>query len=253
MKALITGASSGIGRDLAKVLSECGYDLILVARSRDKLEELQNELKTKVQIVVIDLANEKSIKDLYVLVQKENIDVVINNAGFGALGNYKEVDLSNEMDMLNVNVRAVHILTKMFIKDFEAKNGGHIINISSIAGLMPGGPMMATYYATKSYVTSYTLGLYEELRRNNSKVKISLVCPGPVATNFDNVAGVKFSLSHLPSEYVARYIVIKALRDNKTIIIPGFKVKLAAFFSRFLSKKKLLKIAYKSQRKKLVR
>ncbi len=250
MKALITGASSGIGRDIARVLSDRGYDLILVARDKEKLEEVKNSLKTKVQLVVLDLANEKSIKDLYVITQQEDINLLINNAGFGLLGNYRKTDLLKEIDMINVNIKAVHILTKMFLKYFESKKEGHIINVSSIAGLMPGGPLMATYYATKSYIASFTCSIYEELRRNKSDVKISLLCPGPVATNFDNVAGVRFSLKQLSSEYVAKYVIEQALDKNKFLIIPGFKIKLLMFIKRILPIKMLLKIAYNSQHKK---
>ncbi len=250
MKALVTGASSGIGRDIARILSEYGYDLILVARDKAKLEEVQKELKTNVQIAVLDLSDEKAIKELYIVTQKENIDVLVNNAGFGDFGDYTETELPKELDMINVNIKAVHILTKMFLKDFTAKNHGHIINIASIAGLMPGGPLMSTYYATKSYVVSFSLAIAEELRRNKSNVKISVVCPGPVATNFDNVAGVKFSLHQQTSEYVARYAVVKALKDEKLIIIPGFQNKLIAFFNRFVCKKSLLKIAYNTQKRK---
>lgn len=251
MKALITGASSGIGRDMARILSkEYGYDLILVARDREKLQELQEELKTNVQIVLTDLSDEKKVKELYVLTQNENIDLLINNAGFGDFGDYRETNLPKELDMINVNIKAVHILTKTFLKNFELHNKGQIINIASIAGLLPGGPLMSTYYATKSYVTSFTLGIYEELRKNKSNVKISVVCPGPVATNFDNVAGVKFSLKQLSSEYVARYSLEQALKKNKLIIIPGFTNKALNFFNRFISTKSMLKMTYNSQRRK---
>ncbi|HPE14210.1 MAG TPA: SDR family oxidoreductase [Bacilli bacterium] len=250
MKALVTGASSGIGRDMARYLSNLGYDLILVARDKQKLEELQGELKTNIQLAIMDLSVEKSIKDLYLVTQKENIDVLINCAGFGSLGDYRSTDVFKETDMINVNIRAVHILTKMFLKDFEEKGSGHIINIASVAGLLPGGPLMSTYYATKSYVVSFSSAIYEELRRNKSNVKISVVCPGPVATNFDNVAGVKFSLNQISSKKVAKYAIDMALDKNKFMIIPGFDIKIVAFMSKFLSRKQLLKITYNSQKRK---
>ena len=117
MKALITGASSGIGYSMAKYLSSLGYDLILVARNKEKLQEIQKELKTDVKIVVADLSKEEKLKELYVLCKNDNIDILINNAGFGAFGDFNSTDLSLEMNMLDVNVRAVHILTKYFLKD----------------------------------------------------------------------------------------------------------------------------------------
>ena len=199
MKALVTGASSGIGKEMAYYLDKLGYDLILVARDKVKLEEVQNKLSKKSKIVIIDLANEKKIKDLYMLVKNENIDLLINNAGFGLFGDYEDVDLLKELEMIDVNVKAVHILTRMFLKDMDKRGSGRIINVASSAGLLKGGPLMSTYYATKSYVVSFSLAIYEELRRKNSNVKISVLCPGPVDTNFNNVAGVKFNIKSLTS------------------------------------------------------
>ncbi len=250
MKALITGASSGIGKEMAIYLSELGCDLILVARDKEKLEELQKQLKTKTQIIIIDLANEKKIKDLYMLTKNESIDILINNAGFGLFGNYETVDLPTELSMIDVNIKAVHILTRMFLKDFTKRNSGYILNVASSAGLLKGGPLMSTYYATKSYVFSFTSAIYEELRRNNSKVQISILCPGPVNTNFNNVAGVKFNVKALSAKYVARYAIINMLKNKKFIIIPGSNVKIGLFLTRFISIKQLLKITYKIQERK---
>lgn len=250
MKALITGASSGIGREMAIYLSELECDLILVARDKEKLEELQKSLKTKVQIIIIDLANEKKIKDLYMITKNENIDILINNAGFGLFGDYSSVDLLTELNMIDVNIKAVHILTRMYLKDFTKRNSGYILNIASSAGLLKGGPLMSCYYATKSYVVSFTNALYEELRRNKSKVRVAVLCPGPVKTNFDNVAHVKFNLKQLDARYVARYAITKLLSTNKLTIIPGTNIKLGVFFQRFLPTKTLLKITYKIQERK---
>lgn len=250
MKALVTGASSGIGKEMAIYLSELGCDLIIVARDKDKLEELQQQLKTKVKIVVIDLANEKKIKDLYMIAKNENIDILINNAGFGLFGNYENVDLLTELEMIDVNIKAVHILTRMFLKDMNKKESGYIMNVASSAGLLKGGPLMSTYYATKGYVVDFTLALYEELRRKKSNVKVSVLCPGPVKTNFNNVAGVKFNLKSLDAKYVARYAINKMFNDKKLLIIPGTMTRLGLFFSRFLSTKTLLKITYNIQEKK---
>lgn len=250
MKALITGASSGIGKEMAIYLSSLGWNLVLVSRNKEKLEELSSKLKTKVKLVVIDLSSEKGAKDLYMITKNENIDFLINNAGFGLFGDYKDVSLSTELDMIDLNIKTVHILTRMFLKDMEKRNSGYILNVASSAGLLRGGPLMSTYYATKGYVVDFTLATYEELRRNKSKVEISVLCPGPVKTNFNNVAGVKFNLSSLDAKYVARYAIDEVLKKRKLVIVPGFKVRMGIFFSRFLSIKRLLKTTYNIQRRK---
>ncbi len=250
MKALITGASSGIGKEMAIYLSELGCDLILAAKDKEKLEELQNILKTKVKIIIIDLADEKKIKDLYMIIKKEDIDILINNAGFGLFGDYEEVDLKRELEMIDVNLKAVHILTRMVLKDMVKKDSGYILNVASSAGLLKGGPLMSTYYATKSYVVAFSQAIYEELRRKKSNVHISILCPGPVDTNFNKVAGVKFSLKSLSAREVARYAIRKMYQDKQLLIIPGFKTKLGVFMTRFISTKRLLKITYKIQRRK---
>ena len=249
-KALITGASSGIGKEMAIYLSSLGFDLILVSRSKEKLEELANELTTKVKLVVIDLADEKHAKDVYMIAKNENVDFVINNAGFGLFGDYNEVNLTDELKMIDLNIKAVHILTRVFLKDMIKKDKGYILNVASSAGLLRGGPLMSTYYATKGYVVDFTLAIYEELRRNKSNVRIGVLCPGPVETNFNNVAGVNFNLSSLDAKYVAKYAIDQFLEKNKLVIVPGFKVKIGIFFSRFLSIKRLLKTTYNIQRRK---
>lgn len=248
MKALVTGASSGIGYDIAKYLGELGCDLVLIARDKEKMQKLQKELKVNVKIIVADLSNEAKVKDCYVVCKNENIDILVNNAGFGDFGNFDETDLSKDLDMINVNIKAVHIFTKLFLRDMKKRNKGYILNVASSAAFAP-GPLMATYYSTKSYVFRLTTSIAEELRKSNSKVHICCLCPGPVKTNFNNVAGVKFSIKPLTSEYVAHYAVDNMFR-KKMIIIPGLKIKLSRFFSRFISEKTLSKITYKIQNKK---
>lgn len=250
MKALVTGASSGIGKEIAYYLDKLGYELILVARDKEKLEEVQKKLSKKSKIVLIDLANEKKIKDLYMIVKNENIDLLVNNAGFGLFGDYEEVDLLKELEMIDVNIKAVHILTRMFLKDMEKKGQGRILNVASSAGLLKGGPLMSTYYATKSYVVNFSLAIYEELRRKKSNVKISILCPGPVNTNFNDVAGVKFNLKSLSAEYVAKYAIDEMLNKNKLLIIPGTSTKLGVFITRLLPIKLILKITYRIQERK---
>lgn len=249
MKALITGASSGIGYQMAKYLSELGHDLILVARDKKKLQEMQEKLKTETKIIVADLSDASKVKEVYVLCKNENIDILINNAGFGDCGKFDETDLTRELEMINLNINAVHVLTKLFLRDMKKRNSGYILNVASSAAFLP-GPLMATYYGTKAYVLRLTTALYEELRRDKSNVKVSCLCPGPVDTNFNKVANVNFSVKPLDSQFVAKY-AIDEMFNKKLIIIPGFKMKLANFFSRFCSTKFLAKITYNIQKKKL--
>ena len=248
MKALVTGGSSGIGYSMAKYLSSLGYDLILVSRDKEKLQKIQKELPTEVKIVVADLTNEAKLKEIYVLCKNDNIDILINNAGFGLFGDFSDTDLNKELEMIDVNIKAVHVLTKLFLKDMRKRNSGYILNVSSAASFQA-GPLMATYYATKSYVTKLSLAIYEELRKEKSNVHISCLCPGPVNTNFNNVANVQFAMKSLNSDDVAKYAIDKMFK-NKLIIIPGLKMKMAIFFNRFISLKFALKIVYKFQKKK---
>ena len=245
MRALITGASSGIGLEMAKYFANLGYDLVLVARNKDKLLELRKEIKTKVEIFDYDLSIIDNCYKLYNKVSNK-IDILINNAGYGLFGEYNEVKLEDELNMIDLNVKAVQILTKLFIDNDNLK---YILNVASSAGLTKGGPLMSTYYASKSYVCNYTLALYEELRRKKSNKVISVLCPGPVDTNFNNRANVQFSIKQLSKEYVAKYAIDKMFK-KKLIIIPGTSVKLGMFFMRFIPTKNLLRITYNIQKKK---
>lgn len=246
MKILITGASSGIGRDMARYLSSKENELILVSSNKDKLESVSKALINS-SVYVCDLSNSDNVNKLCEYILKEKPDFVINNAGFGAFGFYDEISLDREIEMINVNIVALHKITKTCL---EYMDNGHILNVSSSAGLMPGGPMLNTYYATKNYVRSYSLGLYKELKKKNKNIHISILCPGPVNTNFNKVAIGTFSIKGLSSEYVAKYAIDKCLK-NKLIIVPGFKVKLGIFFSRFLPTKLVLSILFKIQHRKV--
>ncbi len=249
VKALITGASSGIGLEMARYLANMKTELILVARNKEKLEALQEQLPTKTTIIVTDLQQEQKVKELYILTKNEDIDILINNAGFGYCDDFDKKEIATDLSMIEVNIKAVHILTKTFLRDMLKKDKGYILNVASSAGLLKGGPLMATYYATKSYVVSLTEAIYYELKRRRSNVSISCLCPGPVNTNFNKVAGVEFSLKGMSAKDVARY-AIDEMFQKKMLIIPGFKMKCVKIFSRFLSYKTLLKITYKIQKKK---
>ena len=249
MKALITGASSGIGLDIARYLASQKCELILVARNKEKLEEIQEKLPTKVTIIVADLSNEQRVKELYVLAKKENIDILINNAGLGDFGYLTETDINKDLELINTNIKAVHILTKYLARDMETRDTDtYILNVASSAAFQP-GPLMSTYYATKSYVYHLTEALYYEEKKKNTKVHVSVLCPGPVDTNFNNVAGVTFSVKPLTSSYVAKYAIDNMFKE-KMLIIPGTKMKLAKFFSRFVSDKFMLRIIYNIQKRK---
>ena len=222
MKALVTGASSGMGRDMAKYLYSLGYELYLVARNK---KDLNREFKgyKNIHTYGYNLIIQEECVKLYKELKDENIDILINNAGFGDAGNFTETSLDKEMDMIDLNIKAYHILTKLFLQDFIKRDYGRILNVASMAGFMP-GPYMATYYATKNYIVSLSLAIYEELKNDNSNVKISIFCPGPVETNFNNVANVKFNLKSLSSEYASKYAIDNMFKDKVIILPPNMKV-----------------------------
>ena len=246
MKALITGASSGLGKEMAKILSEQEIELVLVAREQQKLEEVQNELKTKTQIICMDLSLAENCVELYK--QVGDIDILINNAGFGTCGEFIETDLITELNMINTNVCAVHTLTKLFLQDMCKKNSGYILNVASIAGFMP-GPHMATYHATKAYVLKLTQSIYEELRKRNSNVKISALCPGPIKTPFLEKANVEFKTKVMTSTEVANYAIDKMF-EGKYMILPGANNKMIRFLSKIVPDKTIGKIVYNMETKR---
>lgn len=248
MKALITGASSGIGRDMAEILADKGYDLILVARSSERLAEVAERINTGVRIINLDLSKEEACFQLYDMTKNEEIDLLINNAGFGLFGEFSSTDLKEELNMIDVNIKAVHILTKLFLKDFIDRNSGKILNVASSAGFSP-GPLLSAYYGTKAYVLRLTEAIYEELRRKQRNVYIGALCPGPVDTGFNDRANVKFSLKGLDSHFVASY-ALKQMDKGKLIIIPGRTIKVARIAQKLMPDKLLLRITYKIQRKK---
>ena len=249
MKALITGASSGIGRDMARELAKRGCDLILVARRVNRLEEIKNEITgVSVETIECDVSTEENCTKLYNSVKDKGVDMLVNNAGFGLAGEFLSTDLNKELNMIKTNVVAVHMLTKLFLKDFAEKDRGIILNVASSAAYMA-GPYLSTYYATKNYVRRLTEAVYRELKEKNSNVSVSVLCPGPVNTEFNDVTNVKFALKGLSSEYVARYAIEKALK-GKLYIIPGLQMKLGVFLLRFIPNKLMLKISAHIQKKK---
>lgn len=245
MVALVTGASSGIGRDIARELAARGIDLVLTARRTERLEELAKELSVKTTIISCDLSREEECFSLYEQCKGLGVTILINNAGFGQFGTFADNDIRRELDMLDVNVRALQILMKLFLCDFRKAGGGYILNVASSAAFQP-GPMMGVYYATKAYVLRLSEAAYEEERRAKSGVHISVLCPGPVQTEFDIGADVHFSFKGLKSDQVAKYTVRK-LFGGKLIIVPGVLMKFTRMFGKFLPEKWMLRTVYHLQ------
>ena len=248
MKALITGATSGIGREMAVILAKQGIDLIIASRDTKKMRQLAKRLPVNVKIVTVDLSKTEDCYNLYNETKNENIDILINNAGFGAFGYTWEVPLETELNMIDLNIRAVHILTKLFLADFRERDSGYILNVASSAGFLA-GPLMSTYYATKSYVLRFTEAIHEELHRTGSNVKISALCPGHVETGFDQRANVKHSIGGVSVRKVAKCGINGMFRGD-VVILPGILMKLTYIGEKFLPESLMLKAAYKAQSKK---
>ena len=195
--ALITGASGGIGYELALLFARDGYDCILVARSQDKLkglaERLESEHRVKTLVLAKDLSRPSAVDEIFeeVTAASMHVDVLVNNAGFPVFGPFVNTDLQVELEMLQVNVIALTALTKLFLKGMVERRAGRILNLASTAAFLP-GPLMAVYYASKAFVNSFTEALWYELR--GSGVTATVSCPGPTATEFAEVAGTARSL-----------------------------------------------------------
>lgn len=225
MIALVTGASSGIGRDIARSLAKHGINVIVTARRRDRLIELKNELVAeygvKVMCISADLSKEDQVFKLYDAVKKYNIDILINNAGFGVFGEFTETNLERELDMIDVNIKAFHILFKLFLRDFKKRGCGYILNSASMAGFLP-GPLFSSYYASKAYIVRMTQAIAEELRADRAGVHVSMLCPGPVSTEFSETARVKFRTIPCSSEKLAEHAVREMFAGKLMICENGF-------------------------------
>lgn len=225
--AVITGASSGIGAEFARLLGSRGVYLILSGRNEKALNDLRAEIGRDICTVIpADLSDTKSCIDFFAKCRRYDPDILINNAGFGLYGEFTETSLSKELEMIDVNIKAVHILFKLFLKDFTRKNRGYILNVASSAGFLP-GPLMSTYYSTKSYVIRQTQAVYEELRRRGSRVKVSVLCPGPVNTEFNARAGIEGFMKGISPEYCAAYTLDK-MRKGRLMIVPSIKMQAAS-------------------------
>lgn len=230
---LITGASSGIGAEFARRLSLEGYPLILVARRRDRLEALRSELGTECLLLPADLSRREDLIRLCEDLVGRRIEIFINNAGFGVSGPFMATDLMREVNMIDVNVTAQHVLLKYVLHRMEAEGGGSILNVASSAGLFPAGPNMAGYYATKAYMTSLTRGVAQELSGAGSSVYVGCLCPGPVNTEFNDVADVSFAMPGISVEECVGY-ALKMMAKKRTVIIPSARIRAAVFAQRLI-------------------
>lgn len=243
---LITGASSGIGKECASLFSKRGYDLLLVARNEKRLLEIKEEIKenNNIYCLAIDLTLNDGPQKVYEYCKTNNIEisVLINNAGYGDFKEFLEGDLKNYQNMITLNDTALVSLTYLFGKDMKARKSGHIINVASIAGFMP-GPYMAIYYASKAFVVNFTLAINQEFKPYN--IYTTTICPGPIRTPFWQRAGV--SMNSFKEKHLARspkqvaLCLLKAFDHKRVLVVDGFMNKLLVFFSRFVSKKTLAK------------
>lgn len=249
---LITGATSGIGMEFARRYAQKGYRLILVGRRVERMDAFERETGATVRKIVKDISTVDACKELLNEVSDEEIDIFINNAGFGDAGEFTDSDLEKEIRMISVNDMAMHILFKGILQKMEKQGGGQILNVASSAGLLPAGPYMATYYATKAYVASLTRAVAHELKQKKSPVHVSALCPGPVDTEFNKNADVVFALKGISAEYCVN-TCLKGMAKKKVIIVPTFSLKLLLFFQRILPMKVILSLVAHQQKKKIYR
>lgn len=238
--ALITGASTGIGREFAYLCAHAGYDVVLTARSEARLEELAAEVRQRTGRrafpVSIDLADPAAPREVYKQAAALDvvIEVLINNAGFGLLGRFWELDEAEQMQMIQLNMGALTHLTRLFLPDFVARRRGYILNVASTAAFQP-GPLMSVYYASKAYVVSFSEALHNEARDHG--VKVTCLCPGPTKTEFDKRSGASgtklFKDGNLMSALSVAQLGWDALQAGKPLVIAGGLNALMAFLTRF--------------------
>ncbi len=254
--ALITGASSGIGEQLAFHFAKDHINLILVARSEGKLhalaQHLHSEYHVEVWVIRKDLERIEAVDELYQEIKGLGIqvDFLVNNAGFGLYGSFLETDVEQEMQMVNLNVKTLTYMTKLFVRDMEKRQAGKILNVASIAAFQP-GPLMAVYYATKAYVLSFSEALENELR--NHGITVTALCPGPTQTDFGNRANLGesklFQHGVMDVKTVAK-LGYEQFISGKRIVIPGFKYRLLVSLIRFFPRRLITDFVRKIQEKR---
>lgn len=252
--ALITGASSGIGLEFARIFATNNCNVVLVARSKAALENLANELeaahKIKVKIIVKDLSDKNAPKEIFdeLLTKKIEIEYLINNAGFGGYGNFYETDWKKEEDMIQVNVTALAELSKLFVQSMVKRNSGRILNVASTAAFQP-GPLMSVYYAGKAFVLSLSEAMAYELK--DTKVTVTCLCPGPTKSNFQKAANItesKLAKGVNATSYDVALYGYNAMMKGKYVAIEGFMNKILAFATRLMPRKMVLATVYKIQK-----
>ncbi|WP_066021885.1 MULTISPECIES: SDR family NAD(P)-dependent oxidoreductase [Clostridium] len=248
---LITGASTGIGREMAKIFAQNGFSIVIAARNRSKLIELSDEIKKKYTVEVLvmpkDLSIKNSAKELFDEIREKNIeiDTLVNNAGMGDCGFFHESSVDKDTEMIELNITSLTILTRIFSEDMVRHGSGKILNVASTGAYMP-GPFIAVYYATKAYVLSFTEAIANELKEFN--IQVSALCPGATITEFAKRAGKLELKGAMSAESVAR-IGFTEFMKGKQVIIPGFFNKVGLLFSKFLPRRILAYVIGKTQRK----
>lgn len=256
--ALITGASSGLGKEFALIHAEKGGDLVLVARREPLLQSLKKEIesafKSKVLVVAKDLSLASAAGELYSLVKEQGIEInyLINNAGFGGVGKFHEREWAADQSMINLNIMALTELTRLFLPEMVKRNRGRILNVASTAGFMP-GPLQATYFATKAFVRSFSMALTEELSDTN--VTVTLLSPGPTKTEFEKVANLEgtdlFKGNIQPAAFVARKGYDAMEKGSREIISDAKMAFGLKFIVPFVPISQVLKMTRKMQEKKV--
>src|SRR5438874_6919357 len=251
--ALVTGASSGIGLDLAKRFAAEGYDVALLARSEGKLKEvaaaIEAEHKVRAHVVTADLSQPRAAETLMATLEARaiDVDVLVNNAGYALYGAFAETDLGDELAMIQVNIVALTHLTKLMVRKMVAKKSGRVMNVASTAAFQP-GPLMAVYYATKAYVLSFSEALANEL--HGTGVSVTALCPGPTESGFQKKAHMEdsklFSGKIMDAQTVAR-IGYRGLMTNKTVVIPGLRNKILVETVRFSPRKMVTRVVRNMQ------
>ena len=253
--ALITGGAHGIGFSIAEGMAKCGATICFNCSSEASLEKGMAAYKAAgidAHGYAADVSDEDAVNAMVAKIKAEvgPVDILVNNAGFGVCGSFLETSGEKELSMAKVNVLAMHQLFKFAVKKMEAQGFGTVLNVASSAGLLPGGPYMAGYYATKAYVVSLTRGVAEELRQQHSPVYVCALCPGPVDTEFNDRAGVVFALHGITPELCVEEALL-GMMHRKTIIVPSAFMRLCTSAQRLVPIPLLMPIVARQQKKKL--
>ncbi|MFO7735012.1 MAG: SDR family oxidoreductase [bacterium] len=254
-KAIITGASSGFGVDFANIFAEMGMDVIIVARRRERLEktgkEIEEKYGVKSKVIAMDLAGIEAARKLCELVNEDEVEVLVNNAGYGIFGYAGEQDVKEVDSMIQLNVSTVAALTNIFLEKMINRDSGYILNVASFAGFSP-MPLYAAYAATKAFVMNYSVSIHTELREKNSGVVVSAFCPGYTKTEFIDVARQKkspFVRMVTGESFPAAKKAVKAMFRGKAVCMPGIINKTGALILKFMSRKAAAKLIYNAVKK----